>query len=129
MINKQHLNLQFTIFGGQEKVLYDGELKTCLILSGNTASTSKQKRPVSSFKSGTGDGGRGTGDGGRGTGDGGLWTRGLVDAGTWDPGTLGHGDFGLGDAGTWDEGTRGHDKQTTPEFSIFNFRWSRESIV
>ena len=74
MINKQHLNLQFTIFGGQEKVLYDGELKTCLILSGNTASTSKQKRPVSSFKSGTGDGGRGTGDGGRGTGDGGRGT-------------------------------------------------------
>ena len=101
MINKQHLNLQFTIFSGQEKVLYDGELKTRLILSGNTASTSLEKRPVSSLRSGVA-----TErcvykwDGGRGTRDAGLWTRGLVDAGTWDSGTLGRRDVGRGDART-----------------------------
>ena len=30
------------------------------------------------------------------------------------------------DSGTWDAGTRGRDKQTTPEFVKYNFRWSRE---
>ena len=52
---------------------------------------------------------------------------------------LGLGDVGLGDvgrgtrdSGTWDAGTwgrtgtRGRDKQTTPEFVKYNFRWSRE---
>ena len=45
---------------------------------------------------------------------------------------LGLGDVGRGDSGTWDAGTRGRagtwerDKQTTPEFVKYNFRWSRE---
>ena len=54
---------------------------------------------------------------------------------------LGLGDVGPGDSGTWDyetrgrgtrgrktqgRGTRGRDKQTTPEFVKYNFRWSRE---
>ena len=54
---------------------------------------------------------------------------------------LGLGDVGPGDSGTWDHetrgrgtrgrktqgrGTRGRDKQTTPEFVKYNFRWSRE---
>ena len=46
--------------------------------------------------------------------------------GTWDW------DSGTWDSGTWDAGTRGSagtwecDKQTTPEFVQYNFRWSRE---
>ena len=39
--------------------------------------------------------------------------------GTWDS------DSGTWDSGTWDAGTRGRDKQTTPEFVKYNFRWSR----
>ena len=52
--------------------------------------------------------------------------------------------LGLGDSGTWDSetrgrkthervtrgraGTRGRDKQTTPEFVKYNFRWSRLKV-
>ena len=46
--------------------------------------------------------------------------------GTWDSGTW---DSGTWDSGTWDTGLagiRGRDKQTTPEFVKYNFRWSRE---
>ena len=40
--------------------------------------------------------------------------------GTWD------GDVGRGrGTGTRGRGTRGRDKQTTPEFVKYNFRWSR----
>ena len=54
--------------------------------------------------------------------------------GTWDGRTRGRRDVGLRDAATrgrrmrelGDAGTRGLDKQTTPEFAIYNFRWSRE---
>ena len=53
--------------------------------------------------------GRGTGTRGRGTRG-----RGTRDSGTWDAGTRGR------------TGTRGRDKQTTPEFVKYNFRWSRE---
>ena len=52
---------------------------------------------------------------GRGTG---TWD---WESGTWDSGTW--------DTGTWDAGLagiRGRDKQTTPEFVKYNFRWSRE---
>ena len=65
--------------------------------------------------------GRGTGTRGRGTRG-----RGMRDAGrgTWDVGR-GTRDAGSGDSGTWDAGTRGRDKQTTPEFVKYNFRWSR----
>ena len=65
---------------------------------------------------GLGDAGCGMRDVGRGTRDAGRGTR----------------DAGRGDSGTWDAGTRGRagtrerDKQTTPEFVKYNFRWSRE---
>ena len=42
------------------------------------------------------------------------WDQGTWDSGTWDAGTRGR-------AGTWER-----DKQTTPEFVKYNFRWSRE---
>ena len=68
------------------------------------------------------------------------------DSGTWDSGTRDAGrgmrdvrrgtwDAGSGDSGTWDAGTRGRagtrerDKQTTPEFVKYNFRWSREKCI
>ena len=61
------------------------------------------------------------GHGTRGLGDVRLGKVGLGDSRTWDVGR-----------GTWDAGTRGRtgsrgrDKQTTPEFVKYNFRWSRE---
>ena len=42
------------------------------------------------------------------------WDSGTWDSRTWDAGTRGR-------AGTWER-----DKQTTPEFVKYNFRWSRE---
>ena len=65
------------------------------------------------WDSGTRDAGRGTWDVGRGTRDAGRGTR--------EAGTRGR--------GTWDAGTRGRDKQTTPEFVKYNFRWSREKCI
>ena len=56
--------------------------------------------------------GRGTRDVGRGTRD-----AGRGDSGTWDAGTRGR------------AGTRERDKQTTPEFVKYNFRWSREKCI
>ena len=68
--------------------------------------------------------------------DSGTWDSGTRDAGrgmrnagrgTWD---AERGKRGLGDAGTRGRaGTRERDKQTTPEFVKYNFRWSREKCI
>ena len=62
--------------------------------------------------------------------DSGKWDSGMRDAGrgTRDAGR-GTWDAGRGDSGTWDAGTRERDKQTTPEFVKYNFRWSREKCI
>ena len=76
--------------------------------------------------------GRGTGTRGRGTRGRGMRD---VGRGTWDAGRgtrdAGRGtrEAGTRGRGTWDAGTRGRDKQTTPEFVKYNFRWSREKCI
>ena len=69
--------------------------------------------------------GRGTGTRGRGTRGRGMRD---VGRGTWDAGR-GTREAGTRGRGTWDAGTRGRDKQTTPEFVKYNFRWSREKCI
>ena len=59
--------------------------------------------------------------------------RGRGDVGLRDAGTRGRGTQGRGDMGLGDVGTHGCHKQTTPEccaeFVIYNFRWSRGSML